>query len=953
METAKKLFILSILIICYCSTAVAESSSPYLKILNKDANIDRMPLLLTTVDVNITGLIVEVKVTQVYKNNGTVPLEAQYVFPGSRQAAVHQVTMKIGDRLLEAEIQEKEQARATYNKAKEAGKTTTLLEQNDPGLFTMMVANILPGDEINVELVYTERLIPQNGKYQFKYPAIGIPSVLNNKKGHATIRNDKNMGFDMIIKLNSAIAIDDIHSLNHAVDIDYINENEVLVLLDIDETLNFNEDFIVEYSLQGQQINSGILLYQEQDNEEGYFLMMIEPPKKINTEELVPREYIFVVDSSGSMQGPPLKVAQDITKQLLTELKPHELFNVVLFAGGSKLLNKNSMSPSKGNIKKANKMVDVSNSGGATNLLGALEKVNTIEKTPGISRTLIVLTDGVIDVSLETLSLIRNNNDSQNVFVIGVSQYRNDLPAVEAIAQAGNGQEFIISDQLMIDEMQQQFLDYIRYPLLTDIEIKTYGFVDVDLQPSVIPDLFAKRPLFLTGKFTGNKGSIEISGTGGKHNYSNIFDLARVRSEAKNESIKYLWAKEKIQALGDGYLYRTTENKQKIAQITQLGLDYKLLTEYTSFVAVDNVIRKNPNQGILLVGNANSVSSSGFGYIESNEIKLGAKQLPPLYPFRTSGIKTIMPKINNQDKDRKSITFILGKDKNQDNLYYASATTVFEHNPTYKTDLIITDLSTIAEVKNYLEKHKSNVPWGIINIITHSSPWSGLSIKLESSDRQTLDVFALNNKVKSSQFKPLNNSIIDNQSELRIFGCGLGKHQQLLSLLSVYFGGNDTNRPVVKSPVDYIYVSMQGKQIKTFKNGFALVNPKYKDQQQKIIAQINKANPQLQLNSLKQWKRDAVQITTSLKIIKNIDKLSVIELAKKQKNFQVYLHEMGANWQDFEWIKVKKEKHLVIIGRTILLTQKVEDVNTLVLTALDLNDETKTAIVRPYLITEN
>ncbi|HHL32448.1 MAG TPA: trypsin, partial [Oceanospirillales bacterium] len=269
MKTTKSFIIFSVLIMFYCSTALAQAKSPYLKILNKDANIDRMPLLLTTVDANITGLIVEVKVTQVYKNNGTVPLEAQYVFPGSRQAAVHKVSMKIGDRLLEAEIQEKKQARVTYNQAKKAGKTTTLLEQKDPGLFTMMVANILPNDEINVELTYTERLIPENGKYRFTYPAIGIPSVLNNKKGLAVVKNDQAMGFDMIIKLNSAIAIEDIRSLNHAVDIDYRNENEALVMLDVDETLNFKEDFIVEYSLQGQKINSGILLYQ--DKNESYF----------------------------------------------------------------------------------------------------------------------------------------------------------------------------------------------------------------------------------------------------------------------------------------------------------------------------------------------------------------------------------------------------------------------------------------------------------------------------------------------------------------------------------------------------------------------------------------------------------------------------------------------------------------------------------------------------------
>lgn len=952
----KKLTILSIIFLCFvCSNVLAsEAASPYLKILNKDSNIDRMPLLLTTIDADISGLVVEVKVTQIYKNYGDVTLEGQYVFPGSRRAAVHKVTMKVGDRVLNAEIQEKKQARRTYQKAKSEGKTTSLLEQQDPGLFTMRVANILPDDEIEVQLIYTERLIPENGKYTFSYPAIGIPSVFNNKKGQAHIKNDKEMGFDMIINIDSPIAIDDIYSLNHKVDIEYFNENQASIALDVNETLNFKDDFVIEYSLLGNKINSGVLVYDDVENQQGYFLAMIEPPKKFEPDDLVAKEYILVVDSSGSMDGPPLEMAKRVSKKLLSELKPNELFNVVLFAGGSKLLSKHSMSPSKSNINMAMNMVDISSAGGGTNLLSAIKKVLEIPTTESYSRSLIVLTDGGIDVSGETLDLIRKNNDKQNIFAIGVSQYNNDLPAIEGIAQAGNGQEFIIADENKLASMEEAFLDYVRYPLLTDVKVELLGFNSVDIQPTSLPDLFSQRPVFMTGRFDlQNKGSLQINGITGNGRYLKVLDLARNKSQKSNEAIKYLWAKEKIMALGDGYLYDYEENKPAINTITQLGLNYNLLTEYTSFVAVDDVVRNK--QAALKVGNLStptaqveSLYSTGYGYIEPQNPLNTKKQLPQLLshqPLITAN-HTFLSK--DEVKNRPSITFILGKDKHLNNQYYASAEKIFKSNKNYKTDFVITQLTSISEVKNYLKTHGYST-WGIINIVTHSSPWSGLSVKLNQQDDLILDVFSLNKVVMSNNFKPLDDTVLDFNTEIRLLGCSLGKHQQLLKTLSVYFGGQDFNRPTIKSPNDFVYMETQDNQIKTFKNGFALINPNHKNNVEEILALLIKKNPQIQITNLKNWKQKSVEIATNIDSFKNSNASSAINLAKSQKNIQAYLDELGADWDDFKWYKSTKNNQIEIVGKALLMTQIIKTIDPDKLTVLNLNDALSTTIVRPSI----
>ena len=388
-----------------------QSAAPYFKVLNTEANIDRLPLLLTTVDVDITGMVAQVQVTQYYKNDGDKTLEVQYVFPGSPEAAVHAVTMKIEDRVVEAKIKTKQKARDDYEAAKQEGKTTSLLEQGDPGLFTMNLANVLPGDEIEVKMLYSERLIPTDGVYQFKYPAIGRPSVL----AQGTTQKQQylpgtGMGFDMVVAIHTPLKLETVNSRNHRIITEQTNANQALVMLDPDESLNFTEDFVIEYALRGADINTGTLVYEEDDM--GYFLMMVEPPSEFKPDAVAPREYILVMDSSASMRGAPLENAKYIATQLLSELREQDYFNVVLFATGSQVLSTESLSPTDNNVWRAMEKIDISNAGGGTNLLGALKNIQQIKPIEGLSRSLIVMTDGAIDVSHETLEYIRKQSRS-------------------------------------------------------------------------------------------------------------------------------------------------------------------------------------------------------------------------------------------------------------------------------------------------------------------------------------------------------------------------------------------------------------------------------------------------------------------------------------------------------------------------------------------------------------
>ncbi|MBS1242245.1 MAG: Vault protein inter-alpha-trypsin domain protein [Gemmatimonadetes bacterium] len=157
----------------------AKTLSPFFFVKGEDTAVDALPLKSTQATVRIAGVIADVTVEQTYANEGQRPLEAVYIFPASTRAAVYAMTMTIGERVIQARIREKKQARREYEQAKSEGKTASLLEQMRPNVFQMNVANILPGDRVRVQLRYTELLVPEAGVYAFVYPTVVGPRYSN------------------------------------------------------------------------------------------------------------------------------------------------------------------------------------------------------------------------------------------------------------------------------------------------------------------------------------------------------------------------------------------------------------------------------------------------------------------------------------------------------------------------------------------------------------------------------------------------------------------------------------------------------------------------------------------------------------------------------------------------------------------------------------------------------
>lgn len=574
-----------------------ESLSPYF-LVEGDPGVESFPLLKTDADVNIAGITAEIELTQVYKNDGKKTIEALYVFPLGVKSAIHAMTMKIGDRIIEADIEETAKAQKIYEQAKNNGQVASLLEQKRPNVFQMKVANIMPGDVVEVIVKYTEILVPEDGTYEFVFPTVVGPRY-TGESDEAMLKGADNWvvtpylhekeeppyAFDIKVNIRTGLPLSKVWVTSHKVDIKKSGADRAKVFLAKKEKNGGNRDYILKYTLQGKAIHSGLLLYP--DKEENYFLLMLEPPEKVEMKMVPPREYVFIIDVSGSMNGFPLEVSKALIQNIVGNLRKKDYFNILFFAGGSQVLSEHPLPATKENKKKAIDMVMSQSGGGGTQILDAFKRALALPKKKGLSRIIITATDGYVSVEKEVFDLVRENLDQANFFAFGIGSGINRY-IIDGIARVGMGEPFVVTNQEEAEQTAGKFMNYIEHPLLTNIEVEFQGFSPYDVEPLALPDLFARRPLVLYGKYKHAAGKIIVTGRTPSGSYRKEIKVTKSLEDINNSALKYLWAREKIAQLSD--YGRAGEDVRE--EVTSLGLKYHLMTQYTSFVAVDKIIRK-------------------------------------------------------------------------------------------------------------------------------------------------------------------------------------------------------------------------------------------------------------------------------------------------------------------------------------------------------------------------
>lgn len=575
-----------------------KTESPYFFVRGGDPSVDRLPLKDTRVDVRISGVIADVTVTQHYRNEGQRPIEARYVFPGSTRAAVHGLTVRLADRLITAQIREKQQARVEFDQARTEGRTAALLEQHQPNVFQMNVANILPGDDVKVELRYTELLVPQSGTYRFVFPTVVGPRYNSPQSSQAQAKwvaqpflqpgEPTPSGFDLRVELASPIGLKEVRSSSHAIEVTEHGEQRASVALAKAGPAN-NRDFLLDYRLAGDRIESGVMLYRGQD--ENFFLAMVEPPKHVPAAAIAPREYIFVVDISGSMHGFPLDTAKAMLRELVGGLKPSDSFNVLLFSGSNRFLAPHSVPATRANIEQAIRTIEQFRGSGGTELIPALRRVYAEPKPADLSRTVVVVTDGYVTVEREAFELVRRNLSKANVFAFGIGSSVN-RHLIEGIARAGMGEPFVITRAEDAPQQAERFRRMIESPVLTSVKARFEGLDVYDVEPLQLPDVLAERPVLVFGKWRGEpRGQVVVEGQSASGAHREALPVGAHLAQ-DTAALRFLWARHRIERLSDQESLDGGDALRR--QITDLGLRYGLLTQYTSFLAVDRVVRQMP-----------------------------------------------------------------------------------------------------------------------------------------------------------------------------------------------------------------------------------------------------------------------------------------------------------------------------------------------------------------------
>jgi len=342
------------------------------------------------------------------------------------------------------------------------------------------------------------------------------------------------------------------------------------------------------------RIESGLMLFRGES--ENFFLAMVEPPQAVPVRQINPRDYIFVVDISGSMHGYPLETSKVLLANLISGLRPSDTFNVMLFSGSNRMLSPTSVPATRANIERALQTIREMGGGGSTEIVPALKRIAVLPKSPDVSRSVIVVTDGYVSVEAEVFQLIRKTLNQQNVFAFGIGSSVN-RHLIEGIARAGQGEAFVVTKPAEAAAQAERLRKIIEAPVLTNVTARFQGLDVYDVEPPQLPDVLGGRPVVVFGKWRGEAAGnarMLVEGRSVEGPFSAEVNAAG-REDRTSSALRHLWARQRIAALSDQEALEGG-SAQKGA-ITDLGLKYSLLTQYTSFIAVDHIVR-NPNPAL-------------------------------------------------------------------------------------------------------------------------------------------------------------------------------------------------------------------------------------------------------------------------------------------------------------------------------------------------------------------
>jgi Ca-activated chloride channel family protein len=584
-----------------------------------------LPLAHTTMHARVSGSVARVTVTQQFVNRFSQPIEAVYLFPLPNDSAVDAMQMHIGDRTVRARIQRRADAQRTYTQARAEGRRAALLEQQRPDLFAQRVANIQPGERIDVEIEYAQTVRYSEGSYEFVFPMVAPrrydpshpdPRANNDPLAPATnqpvaiaaagesVRDAREI--DASIEIDAGMPLEDIASPSHRLVVQRADANRAIIHLAADDTVA-NRDLVLRYRVSGSAPRAAVL--PSRDAESGYVGLLVQPPEAPAANTLAPRDIVAVVDTSSSMHGRPLAQAQGVLRRVLSDLRPGDTFQLVRFADRVHALADAPLTVNPENLARGRRFVDELRATGATEMVAAIRaalEASHTDADPARVPIVLLVTDGFIGNEADVLRAIADGLGRTRIYSLGVGSAVNRF-LLERAAEIGRGRAIVSTLGESPEDAAQRFARFIARPVFTDVTVDWGGLDVQDVYPQHVPDLFADRPLELHARYVrGGHATVRVRGTLAGRRYERAIDvnLPSTPGDRMHEAQKSLWARAAVQDRLRSLTFR--DDPQLVDEATQLGLAHHLVTPWTSFVAVDDA----PVRGAHAASSASAANES-------------------------------------------------------------------------------------------------------------------------------------------------------------------------------------------------------------------------------------------------------------------------------------------------------------------------------------------------------
>ena len=600
------------LLVCLPAAAAASNRGSFVTqgalVARQGKAVVKVPLKHTRVRIRVAGQLAETTVSQVFENPFAHKIEAVYVFPLPTDAAVRDYSLRINDeRHVRGRLMRRGQARAVYRRARAAGQVAALLTQERPNLFTNHVANLEPGKQLQVQIQYVSTLRYDAGVHELVFPMVVGPRYVPRRKGRArsmtrlsppmlppALRSAHDI--DLRVELQPGLPVERLQSPSHRIRVTAGVAGLELVLDARDRIPN--KDFVLRYRVAGKAPRAAALTHRPRPGEPGYLMLTVQPPEERFPGKVLPRELIFVVDSSSSMSGAPLATARQLLRLCLRQLNARDTFQIVRFADASSTLGPGMIANRPQNVKLALAWLARLRAAGGTHVIQGIETALALPHDPGRLRLVVFITDGYVGNEEQILALVQRRLGSARLFSLGVGSAVNRY-LLEELAVVGRGAMQVVTPGGAHGAALERFFSRISSPVLSDLTVQLSGALQLEhAAPLPLPDLFVGQPLVLRARLRGAGAGVALV-----QGRSSSGETVRLRVPVQfpaarhgNPALALSWARAQLATLQRRTLRGDRTRLRQ--QIIQLALEHRLLTRYTAFVAVDTATTTGAGEAV-------------------------------------------------------------------------------------------------------------------------------------------------------------------------------------------------------------------------------------------------------------------------------------------------------------------------------------------------------------------